>query len=213
MSFVGRARNSFVAGLILVTPLAVTIFVLQFVFVRLTGILDPVVGATRLTNYTANIEIVAQLLAAVLIAVVITLLGFLASWSLGQRLFGGFERAVGLVPVVRTVYFGVRQVSESLTKRDDRFERVVLVEYPRKGVYRLGFVTSDSPSAFDAVTGEDTVAVFLPHSPNPTAGALVMVAPNQLYEVDMSVSRGLRLVVTTGLTVDEEELPTGVVSD
>lgn len=213
MSLLTRARNSFVAGLLLVTPLAVTIFVLQFVFVRLAGILDPVVGATSLTNYTANIEIVAQLLAAVLIALVITLLGFFASWSLGQRLFGSFERAVGLVPVVRTVYFGVRQVSESLTKRDDRFESVVLVEYPRKGVYRIGFVTSESPSSFDVATGEDTVAVFLPHSPNPTAGALVMVAPDQLYEVDMSVSRGLRLVVTTGLTVDEAELPTGVVSD
>jgi uncharacterized membrane protein len=211
MSLFGRTRNSFVAGLILITPLAVTIFVLQFVFVRLTGVLDPVVGATQLTNYTGNIRIVAQLLAAVLIALVITVLGFLASWSLGQRLFGSFERAVGFVPVVRTVYFGVRQVSESLTKRDDRFESVVLVEYPRKGVYRLGFVTSESPTAFDDATGEDTVSVFLPHSPNPTAGALVMVAPDQLYEVDMSVSRGLRLVVTTGLTVEEDELPVGVV--
>lgn len=211
MSFLARVRASFVAGLLLITPLAVTIFVLQFVFTRLTGVLNPVVQTTRLTAYTANIEIFAQVLAALLIAVVITTLGFLASWSLGQRLFGGLERAVGLVPVVRTVYFGVRQVSESLTKRDDRFESVVVVEYPREGVYRLGFVTSDGANAIDDATGEETVAVFLPHSPNPTAGALVMVSPDQLHEVDMSVSRGLRLVVTTGLTVDEEELPTGVV--
>ncbi|SDM03768.1 Uncharacterized membrane protein [Halogranum gelatinilyticum] len=211
MSLFTRVRTSFIAGLLLVTPLAVTVFVLQFVFTRLTGILNPVVQATELTAYTANIEIVAQLLAAVLIALVITTLGFIASWSLGQRLFGGLERAVGLVPVVRTVYFGVRQVSESLTKRDDRFESVVLVEYPRKGVYRIGFVTSDGPRSVDAAAGTETVAVFLPHSPNPTAGALVLVSPDQLYEVDMSVSRGLRLIVTTGLTVEEEELPVGVV--
>lgn len=211
MGLLVRTRNSFVAGLLLIAPLAVTVFVLQFVFARLTGVLNPVVRATRLTNYTANSEIVAQLLAAVFLAVVITTLGFLASWGLGQRLFGGVERAIRLVPVVRTVYFGVRQVAESLTERDDRFESVVLVEYPRKGIYRLGFVTSDSPNAVNATAGEKTVAVFLPHSPNPTAGALIMVSPDQLSEVDMSVSRGLRLVVTTGLSVDEDEIPAGVV--
>lgn len=213
MSFSGRLRTSFVTGLLLVTPLAVTLFVLQFVFVRTTGLLNPLVQATRLTNYTGNVEVVAQLLAAVIIAAAITLLGYLASWSLGQRLFGGFERAIRLVPLVRTVYFGVRQVSESLAQRSAGYDSVVLVEFPREGVYAVGFVTNEAPRATREATGEDLHTVFLPNSPNPTAGTLSLVPDADVYEVDMSVRRGLRLLVTTGLSVDDvdaDELPASV---
>ena len=212
MSLSGRLRTSFATGLLLVTPLAVTVFVLQFVFVRTTGLLNPLVQATRLTDYTGNVEIVAQLLAALLIAGAITLLGYLASRRLGKRLFGGFERAIRLVPLVRTVYFGVRQVSESLVQRTAAYETVVLVEFPREGVYAIGFVTNDGPTAAREATGEDLYNVFLPHSPNPTAGKLVFVPSSDVYEVDMSVRRALRLLVTTGLSVDDvDELPSGVV--
>jgi uncharacterized membrane protein len=211
MSLSGRLRTSFATGLLLVTPLAVTLFVLQFVFVRTTGLLNPLVRATRLTTYTGNVEIVAQLLAALLIAAGITFLGYLASWSLGQRLFGGFERAIRLVPLVRTVYFGVRQVSESLVQRTAGYETVVLVEFPRKGVYAIGFVTNDGPTAARETTNEDLYNVFLPHSPNPTAGKLVFVPASDVYEVDMSVRQALRLLVTTGLSADDvDELPPGV---
>lgn len=104
MSLSGRLRASFVTGLLLVTPLAVTLFVLQFVFVRTTGLLNPLVRATRLTTYTGTVEVVAQMLAALSIAAGITLLGYLASWGIGRRLFGGVERAIRLVPLVRTAY-------------------------------------------------------------------------------------------------------------
>jgi uncharacterized membrane protein len=212
MDIATRLRSSFVAGVLLVTPLAVTVFVLDFVFDKLTVLLDPIVRATRLTAYTANIEIVAQLVAAFLLAMSLTLLGYAASVELGRRFFGGFERGLRLVPLVRTVYFGVRQVSESLTRQTEGFDRVVLVEYPRDGLYSLGFVTNGGPRAAEDVTNEDLLTVFVPHSPNPTAGSLVMTNETDVYELDMSVRRGLRLVVTTGLGVeDPEELPAGVV--
>jgi uncharacterized membrane protein len=211
MSLSGRLRTSFVTGLLLVTPLAVTLFVLQFVFVRTTGLLNPLVQATRLTDYTGNVEVVAQLLAALLIAAAITLLGYLASWRLGKRLFGGVERAIRLVPLVRTVYFGVRQVSESLVQRSAGYDAVVLVEFPREGVYAVGFVTNEAPRATRHATDADLYTVFLPNSPNPTAGTLALVPHDDVSEVDMSVRRGLRLLVTTGLSVDDvDELPPGV---
>ncbi|RMB12536.1 DUF502 domain-containing protein [Haloplanus aerogenes] len=153
MSLSGRLRTSFATGLLLVTPLAVTLFVLQFVFVRTTGLLNPLVQATRLTNYTANVEIVAQLLAALLIDAGITLLGYLASWRLGKRLFGGVERAIRLV------------------QRSAGYDAVVLVEFLRKGVYAVGFITNEAPRATRRATNEDLYSVFLPNSPNPTAGA------------------------------------------
>lgn len=211
MGLLARARTSFVAGLVLITPLAVTLFVLRFVFARLAVVLDPIVRATGLTAYTANVDMVAELLAAVLLVLFITALGYTTSRSVGKRLFGGFERTIRVLPVVRTVYFGVRGVAESLTTRDERFERTVLVEYPREGLYRIGFVTNDGPAAVAAATGTETVAVFLPNSPNPTAGTLVMVAPDDCHELDMSVRRGLRLVVTTGLNGDAAALPEDVV--
>ncbi|MFC6726048.1 DUF502 domain-containing protein [Halobium palmae] len=216
MSLATRVRNSFVAGVFLVTPLAVTVFVLQFVFTRVAATLRPLVREIRpwlaaMLNYQGDIVIVAQLLAALLLAISITAVGFVASRSLGQQLFGGFERGIRLVPMVRTVYFGVRQVAESLTERSARYESVVLVEYPREGLYSIGFVTNDSPRAVRAATGRDAVNVFFPNSPNPTAGRLVLVDADDVYEVDMSVRRGIRLLVTTGLSVEDvEELPEGV---
>lgn len=212
MNVAARLRSSFVTGTLLVTPLAVTVFVLDFVFDRLTLLLNPIVRTAGLTAYTGNIEIVAQLVAAVLLASALTILGYVASAELGRRFFGGFERGLRLVPLVRTVYFGVRQVSESLTRQSEGFERVVLVEYPREGLYSLGFVTNDAPNAAEDATGETLCTVFVPHSPNPTAGALVMASDAEMYDLDMSVRRGLRLVVTTGLGVeDPDELPAGVV--
>jgi len=206
-----RLRTSFVTGLFLVTPLAVTVFVVQFVFRQLTGVLNPVVSATRLTAYTGNIEVVAQLLAAVLLALTITSLGFLASWGVGQRMFGSFERGVRLIPLVRSVYFGVRQVSESLSQRSAGYESVVLVEYPREGSYVVGFVTNEAPRAVQDATDEELHTVFLPNSPNPTAGRLLLVETSRLIELDVGVRGGLRLLVTTGLTGEEDDLPEGVV--
>lgn len=214
MALLARIRNSFIAGTLLLAPLAVTLFILQFVFSRLTGVLNPVVAATRLTDYTANIEIVAQLLAAVLLALLIALLGDLASRRLGQRLFGSIERGVRLVPLVRTVYFGVRQVSESLIEPAAGYESVVLVESPRKGLYSVGFVTNEGPRSARDATGEDLYNVFVPNSPNPTAGRLLLAPEADVHEIDMSVRRGLRLLVTTGLgtdKIDEDDLPSDVV--
>ncbi|MFB6142270.1 MAG: DUF502 domain-containing protein [Halorientalis sp.] len=213
MSVLTRLRNSFIAGVLVVAPLAVTVFVLQFIFAHLTGILNPIVRTTRLTSYTGNVELVAQLLAAVLLAGAITAVGYLASWSLGQRVFGGFERGIRLIPLVRTIYFGVRQVSESLSDPAAGYESVVLVEAPRSGLYSVGFVTNESPHAAREATDESLYNVFLPNSPNPTAGRLVLAPESDVYELDMPVRRGLRLLITTGLSVDDvdaEQLPDGV---
>lgn len=210
MTLFGRLRNGFVAGLVLVTPLAVTLFVLGFAFGYLTQVLDPVVNATRLAEYTNDVHVVAQLLAAVLLVVFVTLLGLVASWQAGERLFGGVERAIRFVPVVRTIYFGVRQVGESLVARAEAYESVVLVSPDRAGIYQVGFVTSESPRSTQVVADEQLYTVFVPNSPNPTAGRLVLVPDSEVYEVDMPVRRGLRLLVTTGLgvdDVDEEALP------
>jgi uncharacterized membrane protein len=216
MDLVARVRSSFIAGLLLLAPLAVTVFVLQFAFRQVTSLVRPLVVELQpvLSRVLAlapdEVTLIAQVLAALIVVVTITLVGYVTSISVGARLFGGFERGLRLVPLVRTVYFGVRQVSESLTDRVAGFDSVVLVEPYRRGSYLIGFVTNESPRATREATDEKLYTVFVPNSPNPTAGTLVLMAESDLVEVDMSVREGIRLIVTTGLGSDED-VPAGTV--
>jgi uncharacterized membrane protein len=206
MGFPRVFRDSFLAGLALLAPLLITVFVLQFLLTWVTGLIDPIVAQTRLAQYTANIHAVAQVLAVVLIVTVIVSLGYLAQRSVGQRVFGYVDRGIGLVPLVRIIYSSVRQVSNALLEGSSRYESVVLVEYPRDGVYSIGFVTSDSPSEVADVAGEAVYNVFLPNSPTPTSGHLLLVPEAQVHEVDISVRRGVRLLVTTGMAEHDAEI-------
>ncbi|WP_254764238.1 DUF502 domain-containing protein [Natrinema marinum] len=204
MTLSSRIKSSFVAGLILVAPLAVTLYILRFLVNWSLQFVTPVVRAAGLAQYTRNVEVVAQLLAVVMIVAAVVVLGFLAQQSVGRHLFGNIGRLVNVVPLVSTIYGSVRQVADSLVERKTGYESVVLVEYPREGVYMIGLVTGESPRPVEEVAGQDVYNVFLPNSPNPTAGRLVLLPEDQVHEIDMSVRRGMRLVVTTGMG-DERE--------
>jgi uncharacterized membrane protein len=204
MSLSAGLRRSFVAGLVLITPLVITLYVLRLLVAWSLQFVNPVVAGTRLTNYTGDIEIVAQVLAVVLIVGAITLLGLLARWNVGRQVFGNVGRIVNVVPLVNVIYAGVRQVADSLVERSTDYESVVLVEYPREGVYSIGLVTGESPAPVEEFAGRSVYNVFLPNSPNPTAGRLVLLPEEQVHEIDMSVRHGMRLIVTTGIGADED---------
>jgi uncharacterized membrane protein len=203
MSFTSRVKNSFVAGLVLVAPLVVTLFVLRLLVNWLLQFVDPLVVWLGVAQYTANDHLVAQALTVIIIVSAVVLVGYLAQRSAGQRMFGNMGRVIDFVPLVNVIYGSVRQVANSLVDNRSRYESVVLVEYPREGLYSIGLVTGEGPPAADAVAGEDAVNVFLPNSPNPTAGRLVVIPADQVHEIDMSVRAGLRLVVTTGIGEEE----------
>ncbi|MDG5775577.1 DUF502 domain-containing protein [Haloarculaceae archaeon H-GB1-1] len=211
MSMTSRIKNSFVAGLVLIAPLAVTLYILQLLTNWLLTVVDPVVAWLGLTQTTANNHLLAQALTTGLIVSGIVLVGYLAQRQAGQRMFGNMGRIIDFVPLVNVIYGSVRQVANSLVDHQSRYESVVLVEYPREGVYSIGLVTGEAPPAADSLAGDDAVNVFLPNSPNPTAGRLVVVPDDQVHEIDMSVRAGLRLVVTTGIGEDHSpalrELP------
>ncbi|MFD1597946.1 DUF502 domain-containing protein [Halobellus rarus] len=203
MNVSAAVKSSFLAGLILLTPLVVTLYVLRLLVNWSLQFVNPVVRETRLTQYTANIEVVAQVLAVVLILGSITVLGYLAQQRVGREMFGNLGQVVNVIPLVSTIYVGVRQVANSLVDRDTAYESVVLVEYPRKDVYSIGLVTGESPPVAEDVAGCQLYNVFLPHSPNPTAGRLVLLPDEQIHEVDMSVRQGMRLIVTSGIGTDQ----------
>jgi|AntRauMinimDraft_4_1070384.scaffolds.fasta_scaffold00095_14 uncharacterized membrane protein len=206
-------QSNFVAGLVLVAPLLVTLFVLRTVGRWLGGVLLPVVRGTRLETLTANNIVLAQVLALVLFVAFVTAIGFVAQRSAGRKLFGRTGRIVDFLPVFRTIYGTVRGVASSVTSRDSDFESVVYVEYPRDDIYRLGLKTGDSPEELEAIAGEPAHNVFLPSSPNPTQGLLNLVPESRIHDSDMSVRAAIRFLMTTGMDssrspidLDEEEL-------
>ncbi|MFB6169891.1 MAG: DUF502 domain-containing protein [Haloarculaceae archaeon] len=203
MTFGGGFKRNFLAGLVLITPLVVTLYVLRVLVNWSFLLVNPVVRGTRLIRYTANVEAVAQVLAGVLIVLGIAAVGFLAQRELGRQVFGSAGRLVQFIPLVNVIYSSTRQVAKSLADRETRYESVVLVEHPREGLYSVGLVTGESPAAVESVTDEPACNVFLPNSPNPTAGRLAVVPESQVHEIDMSVRRGMRFLVTTGLGAEE----------
>jgi uncharacterized membrane protein len=199
MPVVSRLKRSFVAGLLLVAPIVVTAYVLRTLVNWLFVLVDPVAQGTGLAQYTGDVSILGKLAAAVLIVAVITLLGAIASHRWGERALGGLGRVVDLVPLVNTIYGSVRQVATALGNRDSAYDRVVLVEYPREGLHVIGLVTGDPPDAARGELGDGAMAVFVPNSPNPTGGRLILVPPEEARELEMSVRAALRFVVTTGM--------------
>lgn len=206
-------RKNFVAGLLVVAPFVVTVIILEVLSGWTLRFVNPVVQNTGLTEYTANVTLFAQIMAAVMIALAIAGLGWIAQWSIGKRLFGTADRAVNLIPLVSVVYSSVRQMANSMVDGGTDFDRVVLLEYPRDNLYSVGLVTSKTPHiARPAHEDGDVYNVYLPGSPNPTAGRLSLVPESELIEVDMSVRQGLSLIVTTGATAPEDQhLPTDVI--
>jgi len=215
MSIGDAVKRSFVAGLILVAPLVVTVYVIRILTNWTIQFVNPLVEGTRLTNYTANNPLAAQTLAVVAVLAAIVVLGYLAQQSVGRQLFGNVGRIVNVIPLVNVIYGSVRQVANSLVDRDEAYESVVLVEYPRNGVYSIGLVTGESPVEVEAFDGEPVHNIYFPSSPNPTGGKLVLVPESEIYETDMSVRAGLRLLVTTGVTENGEpkSIPASAVDD
>ncbi|MFB6270515.1 MAG: DUF502 domain-containing protein [Halobacterium sp.] len=210
-------KSSFLAGAVLVAPLIVTIVILRFVANLVTGQVQPIVEGTRLAQYTANNYLLAQLLTIAVILVAVTLVGAFAKRPVGQRTLGKTGRLVGFVPVFRTIYGSVKQMASSVSTKDSEFDSAVYVEYERNGLYRLGLQTGQSPSDLETVAGEPARNVFLPGSPNPTQGALLLVPESRVHDADLSVRAAIRILMTTGmadgsqadeiLEIDESELP------
>ena len=204
MGLTRTIKTSLIAGIALIAPLLVTVIAFQLVFGWIRGFLTPIVESTGLVSLV-GIEVVAEVLALAILVLAVAALGYLAQRSAGAYVFGVVDRLIGLVPILSVVYNGVRQVSDALTRQESRFESVVLVEYPREGIYSFGFVTAET-SDHASPPDEDTYNVYIPGSPNPTQGHLLFIPEEEFYPVDIRVSRAIRLLVTTGIAENREEL-------
>lgn len=200
-------KNNFLAGLLLILPFVVVIIVIKFISNWTLIIINPIVRETRLVQYTSNIEIIAQVIAGAFVFSLLIFLGYFYSSSWGSSARRKFGKFVNFIPLIGAVYLSVRQVARSIGEKESNFRKLVLFEYPRENVYSLGLLTSKAPLEIQKKSEENLYSIFVPNSPNPTGGRTVLLPESEFQELDMSVQKGMKLMLTTGMAFEEENLP------
>jgi uncharacterized membrane protein len=201
-------RNAFLTGIVVVLPLGVTIIVINFLLQRL-GTPASHFFFWYLDPEWRNVPAVSFALEAISVLVVfllITLLGYGSRFVLGRIILSGLERLLDRVPFINTVYRTVKQIVDTFsTQKKAIFQEVVLIEYPRKRSYVLGFLTSTARGETQEVTGQHIVNVFVPTTPNPTSGFLLMLPEEDITHLKMSITDGMKLIISGGAVVPNPE--------
>jgi uncharacterized membrane protein len=207
-SFLGEAiRRYFVAGILFFAPIGVTVWAIASIIVWLDNLLLPRVIKLVLPGVDDPPSI--PLLGMLFTFVVIIFLGVIARHLLGGEFQRAWERLLARVPVARSIYGGVKQLAEAIftsSTQSSRFNRVVLIEYPRRGVYALAFTTGPARGILQDVTELEMINCFVPTTPNPTSGFYLLIPDGDLIDVNLSVEDAFKLVMSAGL-VTPETLP------
>ena len=144
--------------------------------------------------------------------ILLTFIGFITANFLGRGIVAVGERLVDRMPFVRSIYGALKQIFETILTQSSRsFREVVLVEYPRRGIWAVGFVTSSTQGEVQNVTEENLVNVFLPTTPNPTSGFLLFVPREELRTLHMTVEEGIKMVISGGIVTPPDSRPRAVV--
>tara|TARA_A100001015_G_scaffold273962_1_gene329899 strand:+ start:36 stop:557 length:522 start_codon:yes stop_codon:yes gene_type:complete len=149
-----------------------------------------------------SVGISLQVLSLIIVLTIITILGFGSRIFIGQFLFNSFEKVVTRVPFINLIYNTVKQIVDTFSKQQKAiFQETVLIEYPRKGIYAVGFLTNRAKGEIQELTGADLVNVFVPTTPNPTSGFLLMLPKEDVIPMKMSISDGMKLIISGGAVV------------
>ena len=187
-------RNNFIAGIVVLIPIGITLYLTLFI-IRISGRIIP--KEINPNNYLPfnipGVEIIIAL-------IVITFIGWLSLSFLGKKFFEFFNNILKKIPILRTIYSAIGQMTETFTKSDSGQKSVVLLEYPRKGIWAVGFATKENEGIIKNKVREDIVNVFVPTTPNPTSGFLLMVPKKELIYLDISFEQASKFIVSAGTT-------------
>ena len=195
-------RESFVTGLLVALPIGLTAVVIWLLYRFIYHLFGPETPFARLLirafgRYIPGVELVITF-------VVVIGVGALSRLWLGRKLHNWLERILLSVPGLRKVYWAMRQLVHALFQRNStKLRRVVLFEYPREGMYVLGFVTEDDVGKIDRIVGKDCVSVYAPTAPNPLSGWVFFIPKDEIIELDMPVDEGLSLILSGGIVFPE----------
>ncbi|HTS16290.1 MAG TPA: DUF502 domain-containing protein [Verrucomicrobiae bacterium] len=191
-----KLRNSFFAGLLVVLPVAASALILLGIFTWVTDFMLP--DSLRQQMFTPLYRIIAL----VLFIAFTTGVGWVTRLVVGRRMVLATENIIGRVPLMNKTYGFMKEISHTvLSGRKTMFQRVVLVEFPRAGVYSVGFVTSEAVGEVQEKTNETVINVFVPTTPNPTSGFLILVPREQVVDLTMTVAEGMKMVISGGAVV------------
>ena len=191
-SIFSRIRNNFIAGVVALIPIGITLYLTLFI-IKLSEKLIPK-GINPNSYLPFDIPGLEILIALVLI----TLVGWISLSFLGKQVFELFNNILKRIPILRTIYSAIGQMTESFTKNQKDQSSVVLLEYPRKGVWAVGFATNENKGVISTKVKEDLVNVFLPTTPNPTSGFLLMVPKKELIYLDVTFEQASKFIVSAG---------------
>ncbi len=193
-SVFSKIRNYFITGIVVLIPIGITLYLTLF-FIRVSGKVIP--NEINPNNYLPfnipGLEILIALL-------FITLIGWLSLSFLGKKIFELFNNILKRIPILRTIYSAIGQMTESFTKSNGNQKSVVLLEYPRKGIWAIGFATKENEGIIKDKLKEDLINVFVPTTPNPTSGFLLMVPKKDLIFLNVSFEQASKFIVSAGTT-------------
>lgn len=192
-----QTRRHFLTGLLVIVPLGLTFFVVSWI----VGFMDRILGVLP-SRFHPDTYLPFPIpgLGVIFTLAIIQLVGLLSANLLGRRVVKTYEKVLDRIPVVRGVYLAVKQLLEQiLSPNSDRFRRAVLVEYPRRGIYSIGFVTGLGAGTLQENTPEKVLNIFVPTTPNPTSGYYLLVPEDQAKPLDLTVEQAFKLIVSAGM--------------
>ncbi len=190
-----RLRNYFITGAIVLIPIGITVYLTLFIVKISSSFLPKTINPN---NYLPIDILGIEILITIII---ITLIGWLSLSFLGRKFLEFFNNILKKIPILRTIYSAVGQLTESFTQSEGAKKSVVIIEYPRKGLWVVGFATKENKGEISKKTNEVLVNVFVPTTPNPTSGFLLMVPKKDLIYLDMSFEDASRFIVSAGTSI------------
>ena len=191
-SIFSRIRNNFIAGIVALIPIGITLYLTLFI-IKLSANLIP--REINPNNYLPFDVPGVEILIAVII---ITLVGWISLSFLGKKFFELFNSILKRIPILRTIYSAIGQMTETFTTKSTGEKNVVLIEYPRKGVWAVGFATKENKGEMAKKTGKNLINVFVPTTPNPTSGFLLMFPIEDVIYLNMSFEEASKFIVSAG---------------
>ena len=187
-----KIRNYFITGVVVLIPIGITVYLTLFIVNVSSKILPKELNPNHYLPYNIpGVEIIISIF-------LITFIGWLSLSFIGRRLLKIFEDVLRKIPILRTIYSAITQMTETFTKSKGDTKNVVLVEYPRKGSWAVGFATKENTSVISEKTKKNTVNVFIPTTPNPTSGFLIMFPKEDVIYLDITFEQASKFIVSAG---------------
>jgi uncharacterized membrane protein len=200
-----KLRNHFVSGLLVLGPLFLTVIFIAYL-VKLTDkfVVNPIFQVLPFEIEASFKVFLAKLALALFVLFFVSFIGFIAERFIFKRLFSGWENFLKNIPLFNSIYSSIREVVQAFFgDKKGVFKRVVFLEYPRKGIYVMGFVTQEKSWELHDLTKKTIINIFVPSPPNPATGYFVFVPKEELIESTMTVEQGIRMVISGGAAVPQ----------